>query len=633
MDHEDDKAPSRAKTYMRDFKSFLGKRKYHKDILGPSDSPTTREGTVVHTREPRRAYDPDIDQPIFPPGSEVPSWHTAGASKDNWWVDGAEGRNMRVKPGVAAIFIHAGAGYHSTANERLHLDACSDAARAAMKLLKLGAPATEGVEAAIKILEDKEITNAGFGSNLAIDGTVACDATIVDHHGRSGACGAVPNIKNPISLAKMILDESHKPLSLRRVPPNLLVGKGAKDFAHEHGMPLVPNEWLVSRNARDRFMKWKEDLDRIDAKTSVTPNTVKIMAAPDQQEDARPKNQRDHTNAILTGTWNEGQPDSPAQANTPAVNDAPLASASPLKAGSPVSSNTSPGPRTPRPSERSPLSFLGALTSPRASNTVPPRSGSPTSKKARHKSGMTPDANIHDASFRDETNTRDGASSPISPSSPSHAAASVQPDPIHLSSPLGDDMYRGNEDIITDTVGAIAIDQYGNMAAGSSSGGIGMKHRSRVGPAALVGIGTAIIPANSQDDDRMVVGAVTSGTGEHMATTQAAQKCAERLYHGTRRGEGGADVEESEESFIMESFIINDFQNHPGVLNSSSASAIGAMALKQTKKGYYLYFAHNTDSFALASMCSSDRQPHCVMSRLPDGCAGVAQGARKIGAA
>ncbi len=61
----------------------------------------------------------------------------------------------------------------------------------AMTTLRAGGSAVDAVEIAIKVLEDKEITNAAYGSNLTLDGTVECDATIVDEFGRSGAVGAV----------------------------------------------------------------------------------------------------------------------------------------------------------------------------------------------------------------------------------------------------------------------------------------------------------------------------------------------------------------------------------------------------------------------------------------------------------
>lgn len=106
-------------------------------------------------------------------------------------------RRHREGGDLCAIYVHAGAGYHSTTNERFHLAACEDAAKVAMALLKNGAEATDAVEMAIKLLEDREITNAGYGSNLTMEGHVECDATMVDHYGRSGAVGAVSRKCNP----------------------------------------------------------------------------------------------------------------------------------------------------------------------------------------------------------------------------------------------------------------------------------------------------------------------------------------------------------------------------------------------------------------------------------------------------
>jgi taspase (threonine aspartase 1) len=114
------------------------------------------------------------------------------------------------------------------------------------------------------------------------------------------------------------------------------------------------------------------------------------------------------------------------------------------------------------------------------------------------------------------------------------------------------------EDHITDTVGAIAVDCYGNIAAGSSSGGIGMKHKGRTGPAALVGIGTSVFPTEADDKTKTCVAAVTSGTGEHMATTSAASLCAARLYHNQKKGRNGTIMPTDEEGAIR-AFIEKDF--------------------------------------------------------------------------
>lgn len=73
-----------------------------------------------------------------------------------------------------------------------------------MAFLKSGGTAVDAVEAALMVLEDNPITNAGFGSNLNAKGVVEGDASIVDHNGLSGAVGAVPS-KFVVSLSRKVL--------------------------------------------------------------------------------------------------------------------------------------------------------------------------------------------------------------------------------------------------------------------------------------------------------------------------------------------------------------------------------------------------------------------------------------------
>ena len=425
-------------------------------------------------------------------------------------------------------------------------------------------------------------------------------------------------------------------MSLRRVPPNLLVGQGATDFAWEQGIPVVPHDMIVSRNARDRFVRWKEDLRRAEG-GRMTPcsgrssdNGEKEDLDLDYEDRVRAKQRRDHTTAIMNGTWNEGQPDSPIQSpgrDTCAREPRQYqGDGRYLSVHSPVrTSARSPNCSTSKRPRYSPAGGDSSQT--RTHSLLGTNAAGLDAPKSPADIGMT----MGEVTIPDHTNARssDGPASPIDDfgSSEVHTPLAFSQEGT-AESPSKVFREDDEEDMITDTVGAIAIDMFGHISAGSSSGGIGMKHRGRVGPAALVGIGTAVIPADDRDDECVSVAAVTSGTGEHMATTMASQKCADRLYHNTRRALGGGDIEATEEE-AMESFVQADFMGHPGVSGSNSAGAIGVMAVKKTPYGYFLHFAHNTDSFALASMHSNEKDPKCVMSRIGEH-GNVVQGGRKI---
>lgn len=444
-------------------------------------------------------------------------------------------------------------------------------------------------------------------------------------------------IKNPINLARVILNESRKTLSLRRVPPNLLVGQGAVDFAWEHGIPVVPYEMLVSKGARDRYIRWREDLKHADRDRQISknfePNTNFELLIKDKERKDNMQRQ-EFMKDILVDTSDMGQPNHPNSTSN-----------SKVKAICTCAPESNPQLSTQ-------LQDIGLRLRNYSSNCA-------SLNRVCHFHGQSDEEDEKPINSLLDSNQVDGDVLKISSVSPT--ADNDRTFHIKCKNNLESESYDGTfsstghrqslshfgatdlymqrscnsqrlmertEDSITDTVGAIAIDSLGRIAAGSSSGGVGMKHRGRVGPAALVGIGSAVIPADEDDEDQICVAAVTSGTGEHMATTMASQKCAERLYHNTRRKKGGADVEATEEE-AMESFVLADFMGHPGVRGSNSIGALGVMAVKKTPGGYFLHFAHNTESFALVSMHSNERESKCVMSRLGES-GNLVMGGRKI---
>ncbi|KAG8041473.1 hypothetical protein G9C98_002766 [Cotesia typhae] len=127
------------------------------------------------------------------------------------------------------IAVHVGAGHHSDSLKKKYQKLCRDACKTGIENLKLGGRSLDAVVEATTILEDSSLTNAGFGSNLTLNGDVECDASVMDGNKLSfGAVGAVSGIKNPVSLAKRLCEHQSSKISYGRVPPSVLVGPGAQ---------------------------------------------------------------------------------------------------------------------------------------------------------------------------------------------------------------------------------------------------------------------------------------------------------------------------------------------------------------------------------------------------------------------
>jgi beta-aspartyl-peptidase (threonine type) len=139
-----------------------------------------------------------------------------------------------------SLIVHGGAW---TIPEEA-IPACKEGCRRALEagwaILKDGGAAVDAVEAAIVVLEDDPVFDAGTGAHLNLDGRVELDAIVMDGANlQAGAVATLQRIKNPIRLARRVMDSCEH---------MMVVGEGAERFAVEQGMELCdPEELIVPR--------------------------------------------------------------------------------------------------------------------------------------------------------------------------------------------------------------------------------------------------------------------------------------------------------------------------------------------------------------------------------------------------
>jgi beta-aspartyl-peptidase (threonine type) len=145
---------------------------------------------------------------------------------------------------VPALIVHGGAGADPGGREELRAG-MRDAVGAGWRALAAGGSSLDAVEAAVRSLEDHPLFNAGRGSVLTSAGTVETDASIMEGDRlRNGAVAAVTGVRNPITLARRILEEGRH---------SFFVGDGAVARARDLGVPLCDPAALVTEPQRRRL--------------------------------------------------------------------------------------------------------------------------------------------------------------------------------------------------------------------------------------------------------------------------------------------------------------------------------------------------------------------------------------------
>ena len=206
-----------------------------------------------------------------------------------------------------ALVAHGGAGSTGPGAERAERHRAMMAAmRLGARILRANGSALEAVVATVAALEDHPLFNAGYGSLLNSDGNVEMDASVMfaepgadraalkpasrgkrsgytghsdaaDYGVSAGAVAAVSRVRNPIMLARAVMEHS---------PHILMAGLGAENFARKAGIRLVRPEEMVTERARERWRARKQQSGMLEAqraaRAAMGHGTVGAVAVDDR---------------------------------------------------------------------------------------------------------------------------------------------------------------------------------------------------------------------------------------------------------------------------------------------------------------------------------------------------------------
>jgi len=169
------------------------------------------------------------------------------------------------------IIIHGGAGSIKPSIWREYRDGSHQAALAGQAVLDKGGSALDAAIAATLYLEDDIAFNAGTGSALNLNGDVENDALVMTDDLSCGAIAGVTGIKNPVLLARLVMEKT---------PHHLIVGPGAEALARQHGLTTCdPAEMVVKRRyesykiAKDKSMAYGENPELSLSATDARPGS------------------------------------------------------------------------------------------------------------------------------------------------------------------------------------------------------------------------------------------------------------------------------------------------------------------------------------------------------------------------